>query len=269
MSLAIAGAILGGIGVLGGLFEDKPDPISIKYPGPSAIEQEVTKLQLQVARKLSKQISDPTIKQDIYKLLPETKMSAADRNAYTQEFAQIKQEMGVAALQQGEMALGQQLDDLVDRGAMSSEAAEKQKAQNKAAINAMANIWNKKADAARILMVRNQWTREQGQNLMAASSLADIDQGAKNLFNQVTGSALNYFNQRRQNVLGLQSAIANANTQMDIEASQTKQDFVMGTAMMAGQGYLGQRQRLANQEYLESMFGKTPPQSWGLWEEEA
>jgi len=254
MSLAVAGAILGGIGFLGGLFEDEPDPIRLEYPEPSAIEKEVSRMQLDVSKRLLKQIKDPTMKQNILKLLPETKMSVADRNEYQQEFAKIKQEMGNVALQQSQQAMGQNIDSLVDRGVISAEAGERQKAQNQAAIAATANIWNKKAEAARISMARDQWVNKSGQNLMAASTLANIDQGAKSLFNQVTGSALNYFNQRRGNILGLQSAIANANTQMDMETSQMKQDFIMNTGMLAAQGYLGQRQRQANLDYLKEIL---------------
>ena len=254
MAWPLIGGLLAGAGFLGGLLQKGPEQINVQYPGPSPIEQEVSKMQLQVARQLAKQAEDPMVKQNIYKLLPETKMSEADRNAYIQEFAQIKQEMGNVALEQSKQAVGQDLDSMVERGVISREQANRQKAQNETAINAMANIWNKKTDAARIAMARGQWMRKSGQKLGIASALAEVDRGAKDLFAQATGAGLSYFNRRNQNVMGLQSALQRANTQMELETSGMRSQFIGGSLLMAGKGYMAKRERDANRKFLEDLL---------------
>jgi len=225
-----AGLVLGGL--FGGSRQKGPTYINIKYPEPDPIEQEIAKIQLDMAKDLYEKVKDPTLMRDIYKLLPETNMSKEDRARFTDEYAKISQEATVVAMGEAGKAAGEDLDSLVARGVMTQSQADRQRVENEARIRAMTSILNKRLEASRIGFTRNAWVQDQQANIGVASTISKIDQANKSLLNATLQGGLNYFQQRSKNAMALQSSLANANLQTYADTSKTKSDFMMNALGM-------------------------------------
>lgn len=223
--VGIAGAIIAAGSHIGGMLADRPDEINVTYPAASEMEQRISKYQLEAARGLREKIDDPRILEDIYRMLPETKMSEADRAAFTNEFAHIKQQVATVGLNQAGQAMGQKLDDMVARGAMSQDEADRQRLKNEAAINAVMSIYNKKLDAARIGMARGQYLKNAQAGLQVGSAIQQVDQANRSIYNAVISQALQNLERRQAGQLGVQMGVEKANLANDMNTGEILNTF--------------------------------------------
>ncbi len=246
------GSLIGGgiaaIGLIGGLTQDEPDPINVNYPDPDPIEMEMARIQLKIARDLKEQIGDPKIMQEIFRLLPAEKMSAEDRAAFTDEYAQISQTIASTSLQQSSQAMGQDIQSLVDRGVIGQDTADRMRAKNESAISSVESILNKKLEANRIGMARGQFISKQSRNMSTAGLLAQVDDNTKRMFNVVSQNALSSLSKRRENIGGLQQALATTNNELSLSISGAKQDFGLQTAITAGTTYFERQKEKRERE---------------------
>jgi len=223
--VGIAGAIIAAASHIAGNLQDGADDISVSYPDPNPVEKKIANFQLESARSLREKIDDPRILQTIYQQLPDTKMSAEDRAAFTEEYAQIKQRVAAMSAEQSNRAMGEELDSLVSRGVLSQEAADKQRIKNEAAVNAVLKIYNKKLDAARIGMARGQYLRDSELGIKNASAINEVDQRNRQIYNGVIQQALQNM-ERRQNVESyIDNKVADANTGNFMFNADTLYDF--------------------------------------------
>lgn len=177
---------------------------------PSEIEQKISSYQLEVARNLSSKIADPKVMESIYALLPATRMSMADRTKFTEEYTDIKKRVATASLEQSNKAFGMNLDDMVSRGVVSQEFADKQKMKNEAAVNTVISMYNKKLDAARIGMARDQYFKSSQAGLQTAGYIADIDNRNQQIYNGVISQALANLTSKETAGINYSGSLANA-----------------------------------------------------------
>jgi hypothetical protein len=199
----------------------------------SDTEKKVSQVQLRALSELRSKIEDPRILDFIYSSLPANRMSKEDQRRFTNEFSEIKQRVASIGLQESNRAMGQELNDLVARGVISSEAATKQRIKNEAAVNAVMNIYNKKMDAARIGMARGEFFKQAGEGMESASLVSSINQKNKEIYNNVVSTALNNLTHRQ----GLESNIANrqadATLMSNLNKTEAKSDLIGGLTQLA------------------------------------
>jgi len=238
VAVVIAGAIIALGSLIGGVTQSKPGQIEdVKYPEADPTEQEIAKMQLEVARKLREQVDDPTVMQEIYKLLPEENMSAIDRMQFAKEYADIKKQIFATGAQMANEAVGERLEDLVSRGVISPEQAQRQREANEMEIGATLSTMGKRLDAAQIRMARTDWMKKGSLGIGGAGILAQIDQNARSLFNQAVSGGLAAGISRRKSDLNLQSILARSNMQTGIEMAAARTNF--GLTFLGGAGKMG------------------------------
>lgn len=252
-SLIAAGAAIGLAGIFGGSKSKGATYIDIKYPEPDPIEIEMASMQLEMARELKAKIDDPTLMRDIYRLLPETKMSADDRARFTEEYADITKQVTLSNMNQAKQAAGQNIDDMVEKGQMTQKQGDRQRIENDARINAMMSVLGKKMEASRIGLARNTWLQDQSSNIRSASAIASVDQANKSLLNATLQGGLNYFQKRAGNQMAMQSSIAQANLGTWADTSQTKSDFMLSSLMGATKLGLGAYSQYQQNQTIDSL----------------
>uniref|UniRef100_A0A6H1ZJR0 Uncharacterized protein n=1 Tax=viral metagenome TaxID=1070528 RepID=A0A6H1ZJR0_9ZZZZ len=253
-SLIAAGAAIGLAGIFGGSKSKGATYIDIKYPEPDPIEIEMASMQLEMARELKAKIDDPTLMRDIYRLLPETKMSADDRARFTEEYADITKQVTLSNMNQAKQAAGQNIDDMVEKGQMTQKQGDRQRIENDARINAMMSVLGKKMEASRIGLARNTWLQDQSSNIRSASAIASVDQANKSLLNATLQGGLNYFQKRAGNQMAMQSSIAQANLGTWADTSQTKSNFMLNTLTGATQTALGAQSQYQQNKVLQDIL---------------
>lgn len=226
MSVLGIGAVALGLGLAGSA--DSPDPIKIQYAEPTEQEKEISRKQLEIARALKDRVDNPSIAEEIYRNLPEMNMSNRDRAAFTSEFTRIKQDVVKAGMTIANQAYGQNIDSMVERGAMSPEHAARVKAENSAAVGAMAKIYNKKIDAARYGMARNAFIGKGKQGLATSSAIAQVDSVNKNLYQSTISQGLKYHQKERAAKAGFGLDVAGQNFRNDLSTQQLKTQFGTG-----------------------------------------
>lgn len=254
--LDAVGVGLAATGIIAGTKQEGPESISVKYPEPDPIEKEMASFQLKTALELKERIDDPKILQDIFKLLPETKMSAEDRARFTSEYADITKRVTLQNMEQGKMAMGETLDSLVERGVMTQKQADNQRIQNEARINAMMSVLSKRLEASRIGMARNTWLQEQQGNAGMASTIAKVDQTNRSMLNATLESGLNYFANRDQNVTGLQAKVNSANLQNFLGTSESKFNFQQNALLSSTNTALTGLKEYQDKQILEEALKK-------------
>lgn len=202
-----------------------PDNVETPYAPPNPVESEIAKLQLNIARGLREQIDDPRVLESIYNQLPDTKMSEADRSAFTKEYTEIKKQVASVGAEQSKSAMGEKLDNLVSRGVMSQEAADKQQMKNNAAVNAVIKIYNKKLDAAQIGMSRSQYFRDANAGMAASSSISQVDSQSRRIYNDVINQAMNNMQRRRGYQLEFEHKKSDAKVINEQFIADTRYDF--------------------------------------------
>ncbi len=232
------GALLAGGSLLGGLFADKPDDISVSMPEPSPIEKQISKMQLDVAEQLSDKINDPQIMRDIYSQLPETQMSQADRMRFTQQFSKIEGQIAEMSIREGGRAMGMNIDRMVEKGQISEDSGNQMRRRNEAAINATTKIALKKMEASGIAMARGQYLKDAQSGLRTAGTIADVHNRNKQIYNSAITQGLNNLNRRQGFGLNLSSQVAGANTKNELFKTGTMQDFTQGSIMTGMKGYM-------------------------------
>lgn len=250
--LAGAGLALGGIFLGSNL--DRPENISVDYPSPDPIEQEIVKLQLELAGRLRDKVNDPQLMKDIYSLLPEDKMSEEDRMRFTQEYAKISEDATLAAMGEAGKAMGRDIDELVDKGILTEKQGNEQRIENEARIRAMMSVLQKRLDASRIGFARNAWLKEQKSNLNEASVIANVDQTNRNLLNETVQSGLGYFQKRNAGEFNLQSSVNEANIKNYLSAEDTKSSFRSGIFKAAAETGLGILKDSKERQELEDIL---------------
>lgn len=252
----IAGAVIVIGSMIGANAEEPPEQVTINYPAPDPIEEEIAKMQLDIARKMKAQVDDPRIMQDIYKLLPEANMSPDDRTKFANEYTEIKKEVIATGMEQTNQAFGEKLDDLVSRGVMSQEQADRQRVKNESAINAITSIIGNRLDASQISAARNYFFKKGATNLLSASAIATVDQRARDIFTSAVKGGLSYYLQKAQNVTDFQIKEMMANTQFSIDIKSAYNEFQRGALIGMGtntmQGYQASQDRALVDAYLSS-----------------
>lgn len=199
----------------------------------SEIEQKISELQLNVASDLRGKIDDPNILDFIYQSLPSENMSQSDMSRFTKEYTVIKQQVAAVGMEQSNMAMGQQIDDLVARGVISQETADKQKMKNTAAINAVTKIYNKRLDAARISMARGEFFNDAQSGLNSASITSKVDETNRQIYNSVVRQALSTLTHRQGLEANLANQSLNASLQADLSNAESNNELISGLAELA------------------------------------
>jgi hypothetical protein len=235
------------------IFGDKPDDVSVQVAEPTAAEREWASRQLELARGLRERVNDPTLMEEIFRNLPEMEMSPADRAILTAEYAEIKGEIAQIGADQANMAYGQSIDDLVARGVMDPEQANRQRIENQAAVNATMSIYNKKLEASRLAMARAEYIKSAGKKLTTASIFANVDSMNKNLYMSAGQNILNTELKERRMRLGLETAVGSANTQADIAQDRLYSDLGWGLAEIGSEIYGARRDERQWDELLDAL----------------
>jgi hypothetical protein len=249
-ALGIAGGALAATGLIGGASEDSPDPISVDYPAPDPVETEMVKLQLDNSIRLLGTIQDPALKEEILSMLPVASMSESDRKRFDTFYTSVKKQQASIATNQASKATGQDIDSMVERGALSSEAAQQMKLRNQAAMTAILKVYNKRAEASQIARSRQAYVNDASMGLSTADILTKVDEANQSLFRQATESGLNYFESRRENITGLENAVAKANAGVEIASNEAQADLVVGGLTS---GIKSAADVWANKRYLDEL----------------
>ena len=233
LQIGALGLALGG--GIAGLLQDEPDPIQVSPREIDPVEQEMQKFQFDMAMGLLEDIQDPSIKENILRLLNPEQMAQDTKQRFVKAFTEIKKEVNAVGASQAAQAGGAEIADLVKRGVISEEAGKRQIAANTQAVSAITNIANKKLDAAVGPLARAETLRRTGQNLGSASIIGQIDLNNRKLFNQAATSALDTFLKRGQEVSSLKNTLARVNIGSQLEFDEQKR----ATALNFGFGAAG------------------------------
>jgi hypothetical protein len=236
------------MGVLDFITGDKPDDVSVQVQEPTPAEREWASQQLELFRNLRQRVSDPVLMQEIIKNLPEMDMSPADRALLTAEYAEIKGEIAQIGADQANMAFGQNIDDLVARGVMDSEQANRLRIENQAAVNATMSIYEKKLEASRIAMARNEYIRSAKSGLTTSSIFANVDSTNKALYMSAGQGLLNRELKEKRMRLGIDTAV---NTQADIAQNQLYSDLGWGMLEIGSEIYGAKQEQKKRDELVD------------------
>ncbi len=236
--MAVGAGIMAGA-TAGGASED--DSYTAINTPKSILETEYASVFLSMAKTLSQEADDPRVKEDIYKMLPASSMNSEDRAKFTSEFAVIKKEIANYGMNQSAQAFGKNIDKQVAKGTLSQKTADKMKTENTAALNSVMSIYNKRLDATRIQMARNEYFKKGSQKLDTAGLISNVDNANKSVLNAAVNTGINYYSTERGRHTELLSAVRNANSSMAQGMKAIKNDFVMGAislgARAGGQAY--------------------------------
>jgi len=216
---AIVGGGLAVAGMLGSSSNKAPAPATVdaeeyfNHPVAEAMAQK----QFDIAQSLS--IENPQLRDAVFRMLPVKDMGPKDRARFAKEYAEIKRQIGVTALEQAKEMGGQTLQSLVERGVISQEQADRQLKTNTAAINSMEKIYNDKMKAAEIGMARNEFVRSSGSSLDTAGVIAQVHNASSSLMNKAKSAGLQYMAAKEKGYMGLEDALLRANTQTNIGVS--------------------------------------------------
>ena len=252
------------MGLTESIFGKEPDDVSVQVEEPTPAEREWASRQLELARGLRERVNDPTLMEEIYRNLPEMEMSPADRSLLTAEYAEIKGEIAQIGADQANMAFGQSIDDLVARGVMDSEQANRIRIENQAAVNATMSIYNKKLDASRIAMARSEYIKSAGQGLTTASIFANVDSMNKRLYIGAGQNILGTELKEKRMRLGIDTAVSSANTQADIARNRLYSDMGWGLLEIGSEIYGARRDQREQDELMDRLFpDKIPGRAQG------
>jgi hypothetical protein len=235
--MGIIGAAITAYSQTRGYFEKGTPPLEWEYK-ESSVAQEYAKQQLEIARKLVAEITDPQAKKDIYNLLGDLNMTTEDFNAYTKEYGEIEEELIATGEQQAGMAVGKELTDLVSRGVISQETANEIKAKSTEYIDAIVDIGKKRIEADRIAMARKHWVDKTAAGIRGASALVDVYTSKLQTATTAINSALGSLLQGAAYEQGLTTEAAKQQAAIDLDTFFTKKEFAMGS-LQAGLGMGG------------------------------
>jgi hypothetical protein len=233
--VGIAGAIVTAVGQVGGLTQSGPGALNFDVPDENPIAKQIAKYQLQIAREMAGKMDDPRTKEAIYKLLPEADMSETDRSRFTEEYTDIKKEVAATGMQQVNQAVGRDLDELVRKGVISSEQAERQRMKNDANVSAVLSVINKRLDASRIRMARQEYIKKGMSGIEGASALAEVDESYRRAFNAAVGSGLDFGLRRAAQGQSLLTRAALQQEDTSLSEFATRKSFSMGSLLAAAE----------------------------------
>ena len=227
-ALYVVGAALMAVG--GAVASATKDPDDIKagtgdVKSSLPIEEKIAKFQYDSAVELSTAINDPRVMETILSQLPEEDMDQETLNMFAGSVAENKATLGEMGLRLQEQAMGQKLDDLVDRGVMTSEQAQRQKVKTTAAVNAVIRIHGKKLEAFGKKAALSYGMKKNQVGMGNASLIGEVDSRNRAIYNRTISTALN--NMTRKKGASVQNAtrVAYANMKGDMMADSTKNDF--------------------------------------------
>lgn len=217
--------IAGGVGLAAGLVgqatNEPPAPATVdtKKYFKNPVAEQLAKDQLATAERLAAEANDPRIAEAIYSLLPADSMGPKDFAKYNDQFTKIKKGVTDFALRESEKMAGATLESLVERGVISSDQAERQKIQNRAKTDAIANIAKKRLTAQEHQMERDAFIRGGAEGLKTAGVLA------REKFNKL-GSSIEHEDAARKYELAkeygrseLETTLAGRNAEMSMGIS--------------------------------------------------
>lgn len=199
----------------------------------SDLDRKISSLQYEAAKELRSKIDNPQILEFIYSQLPTESMSESDMSAFTNEYTQIKQQVAAASMAEANKAAGQDLDNLVSRGVISQESANRQKLKNKAAVNAVVSIVNKKLDAARIGMARSKYFSDASTGLKTAEITGNIDEQARDIYSSVVSRALSNITHRQGLEANNANRVLDAQLQSNLNKAEANTELIGGLTELA------------------------------------
>ncbi|MFH0959645.1 MAG: hypothetical protein V1897_13175 [Pseudomonadota bacterium] len=208
-ALIIAGAVVMAGSGIGASHEEGGNLLQEHYPAPSTEEKLASDQLLQLATKLfdESQGQDPAFYKAVFEGLPQTKMDDAARGRLKAKYAEISRTADSAAMTEAGKAFGENIDSLVNRGAITPVMADKMKIQNQAQVRAMMSTLSKKWQATEIRDARNMWLGEQRSGARTVDVLADTRARNQSLLNQTID-------------FGLRSALKRAGAEQQYEGAQ-------------------------------------------------
>lgn len=212
------GAATAAAGMIGGSSNDPPAParVDTQKHFKSPVAEQLAKDQLATAAKLAQEANDPRVAATIYSLLPADNMGPQDFSRYEKQFTEIKKGVTDVALRESEKMAGMTLQSLVERGVISPEQAKRQKIENKAKVDAIANIAKKRLEAGEEQMARDSWVRRGSEGLQTAGMLAREQAGKRDLGLRHKDAARRYEIAKKEGRSTIENALARENTSMDI-----------------------------------------------------